>query len=61
MRVKNQRYDPTMKPDPYPADGKPSVRSSCIGCMYFVGCDPEEDSFGENGERNSHQTTGPIR
>jgi len=43
-RVKNDRYDPTMKPDPYPAGCKRSVRSSCIGCIHFGWCDPDEES-----------------
>ena len=56
-RVKNDRYDPAMKPDPYPADCKRSVRSSCIGCIHFGWCDPEDGSTGETWEKNSHQKT----
>ena len=60
-RVKNHQYDPTMKPDPYPAGGKRSVRSSCIGCIHVGWCDPDEGSPWKNGERNSHQETRPVR
>ena len=45
--VKNPRYDPGMKPDPYPPDCKQSIRSSCIECVHFAWCDPEEKSVGK--------------
>ena len=57
MRVKNNRYDPTAKPDPYPADCKRSVESSCIGCIHFAWCDPDDESPGETGKRNSREDT----
>jgi hypothetical protein len=56
-RVKNDRYDPTKKPDPYPADCTRSVESSCIGCIHFAWCDPEDESPGETGKMNSHEDT----
>jgi len=54
-RVKNDRYDPRAKPDPYPAGCKHSVESSCIGCIHFAWCDPDDESPSETGKRNSRE------
>jgi hypothetical protein len=50
-RTVNYRYDPTMKPDPYPKDCPRSVSSRCIGCSHFAWCDPDDDAAdgGMNG------------
>lgn len=39
-RVKNERYDPSMKPDPYPENCTRSVAPLCIECRHFAWCDP---------------------
>jgi len=50
-RTLNDRYNPTMKPDPYPKDCPRSVSSGCIGCSHFAWCDPDDDAAdgGMNG------------
>jgi len=40
-RRKNERYDPTKKPDPFPDNCTRSLRPSCIGCQHFAWCEPE--------------------
>jgi len=60
-RVKNDRYDPTAKPDPYPVKCTRSVRSSCIGCIHFAWCDPDDESPGETGKMNSREDTETVR
>lgn len=42
-RKRNVRYNPTMKPDPYPEGCPRSIRSMCIGCRHFAWCDPDHD------------------
>ena len=42
-RIKNERYDPKIKPDPFPDDCTRSVRSSCIACRHFAWCDPDDE------------------
>jgi len=43
-RKKNDRYNPAMKPDPWPAGCKRSVSSKCIECRYFAWCDPNDET-----------------
>jgi hypothetical protein len=51
-RMKNERYDPKRKPDPYPGNCKRSVRSSCIECSHFAWCDPDDETQGQKiGEK----------
>lgn len=38
-RVKNDRYDPSARPDPWPADCHHAVSSDCIPCRHFGWCD----------------------
>ncbi|MGB8219393.1 MAG: hypothetical protein WCE46_03305 [Methanoregula sp.] len=40
-RKKNDRYDPTKKPDPFPEGCPRSIQSVCIGCQHFAWCDPD--------------------
>lgn len=51
-RIKNERYDPKRKPDPYPGDCKRSVRSSCIECRHFGWCDPDDENHEEKTGKN---------
>lgn len=46
-RMKNERFDPKRKPDPYPGNCKRSVRSSCIECSHFAWCDPDDENQDE--------------
>jgi len=39
----NDRYDPKLKPDPYPDYCRRSVSSECIRCRHFAWCDPDEN------------------
>nr|WP_319376343.1 hypothetical protein [uncultured Methanoregula sp.] len=38
-QVKNDRYDPSARPDPWPADCHHAVSSDCIPCRHFGWCD----------------------
>ena len=49
-RTLNDRYNPAMKPDPYPKECPRSVSSRCIGCSHFSWCDPDDDA--ERGGMN---------
>jgi hypothetical protein len=40
-RRKNQQYDPTVIPNPFPDNCTRSIRSSCIGCRHFAWCEPD--------------------
>jgi|GEM_PF-1843388 len=42
-RQKNTRYDPIMKPDPYPKGCPRAIRPVCIGCRHFAWCEPDPD------------------
>ncbi len=41
VRRKNECYDPTKKPDPFPDNCTRSIRPSCIGCRHFAWCEPD--------------------
>jgi len=42
-RKRNDRFDPTKNPDPYPEGCPRLIRSKCIGCRHFAWCDPDDD------------------
>jgi hypothetical protein len=52
-RIKNERYDPKRRPEPYPEDCKRSVRSSCIGCRHFAWCDLGDEDPGKTGKNET--------
>ncbi|MFA4850005.1 MAG: hypothetical protein WC626_09810 [Methanoregula sp.] len=57
-RIKNERYDPKRKPDPYPGDCKHSVRSSCIECRHFGWCGPDDENHEEKTGKNEMKRKG---
>jgi hypothetical protein len=41
VRRKNQQYDPTVIPDPFPDNCPRSIQPTCIGCPHFAWCKPD--------------------
>ena len=42
-RQKNIRYDPNLKPEPFPEGCPQKIRSVCIRCRHFAWCEPDTE------------------
>jgi hypothetical protein len=40
---RNDRFDPTKNPDPFPEGCPRSIRFMCMKCRHFAWCDPHHD------------------
>jgi hypothetical protein len=54
-RKRNERFDPTKNPEPYPEGCPRSIRSKCTGCQHFAWCDPDDDMTLVKKSDNSHK------
>lgn len=54
-RKRNERFDPTKNPDPYPEDCPRSIRARCTRCRHFAWCAPDDDITPVKKSDNPHQ------